>query len=211
MHKQNRSIQVMLPSLASGLFVIGLSLLGLAIATFYYLSGNGTIYDFLFGPNSSAELIRQSKGTVEALSNTVFGNPVLNKILYFAFWMIVGLLVYFLLFVVIKGTSTAVADIEEATYKNASFSEKLQNIITKLTIRLILIIAWITYWIFFIKTLVPFSVLYTHVGINDFPRLNGWLYTTLGVLVIIASLHVHLIFMRLIALRVRLFGTEDGL
>ena len=209
MQSQRRLIQVMLPSLTSSLLTIGLSLVTLSLATFYYLSGNGAIYNYLFGPNSSTELIRQSQGSISAFSNTVFGNPLLNKILYFAFWMVVGLLVYFLLYVIIKGTGSAVEDFEEAGYKNAHVEEMLQGIVSRLAIRAILVVTWVIYWIFFVKTLLAFSILSTRVGITNFPDLNGWLYTALGVLVLIASLHVHVIFMRLIALKVRLFDSSD--
>jgi len=56
----------------------------LAVASLSYLAGSGLIYNFLFGSGSSIELIQTSRGTFSAFNNTVFGNPTLNKVLYFA-------------------------------------------------------------------------------------------------------------------------------
>ncbi|MGH7249945.1 MAG: hypothetical protein ACREGC_03140, partial [Minisyncoccia bacterium] len=206
---QKRFIQVMLPSLASSLIIVGISLTGFAIATFYYLSGNGAIYNFLFGPDSSAELISQSRGSFDAITSTIFGNPLLNKILYFAFWMIVGLLVYFMLYVIIKGAATAAEDIEEAKYKNAQPNKLVQGIITRLAVRAILVVAWMIYCVLFIKTLLPFSVLSMKIGVVNFTSPDGWFYTIIALFVLVTSLHLHVIFMRLITLKVRLIDSAD--
>lgn len=209
MHKQNRLLQVMLPSLASAVSVIIFGGVVLTAATFYYLSGSGLIYNFLFGNNSSVELQSQSRSTIVSFSNTVFGNPTLNKILYFAFWMLIGLLVYFLLYIVIKGTSSAVEEIEESKYTNASTKELTNQIIYRLLIRVVLIVSWIIYWILFIKSVLPFCVTATRVGAANLPSWNGISYMLLAGLLFALSLHVHIIFMRLISLRVRLLNSSD--
>lgn len=195
------------PSLLSGLLTIFLSLGVLAISLFSYTSGSGLIYDYLFGPNSSAELIRSASGSVDAFTNTVFGNSTLNKILFFCFWMVIGLIVYLILYLVFKGTSEAAQDIQEAGYVNSRGKELLRAIETRLAVRTVVIVIWAVYWVFFVKTLVPFSILSGRVGGAAFPAPNGWIYSGLGLIVLVLSIHIHLIFLRLTALKLRLFSS----
>lgn len=209
MHKNNRFRLLVIPSFSSGLLTVTLSAAALVVATVSYFAGNGLVYDYLFGPHSSTELIRQSKGTISALNNTVFGNSVLNKILYFGFWMLVGLVVYILLYSLLKGTAAAAEDIQETTYKNMRFREMLTNLGTRLAVRAAALIAWALYWVVFIKILLPFSVLSARVGGGDLPAPSGWLYGLLGLVVLILSTHIHLILLRLVTLRSRLFDSAE--
>jgi hypothetical protein len=184
--------------------VVILAIALLVITGVYYALGNGTIYEFLLGKDSSAELISQSKGSLDTFSNTVFGNPILNKLLYFAFWMLIGLVVYFILYFIIRGASNTVENIEEAQYKSSRANDMLESTSFRLAVRLAFIGVWVGYCVVFLKLLLPFSVLSTRIAISDFPDPTGLLYGVLGVTVLLLSLHLHVVFLRLIALRVRL-------
>ncbi len=209
MQHSNRIKLLLTPSLLGGLTTVLLSTGVLGIAVYSFLAGKGAIYEYLFGPNSSAELIRQSRGTAGAFGDTVFGNQTLTKILYFAFWMIVGLVVYIILHAVIKGAAVAAEDIQESTYKNVRIREMLTNIGTRLAVRLAVLIAWIIYWAFFIKTLLPLSILLARSGASNLPSPTGWLYGLSGLAILVLCVHIHLIFLRLIMLRARLFESEE--
>ncbi len=205
----NRLGKILSASLLSTLMSILLAVAVLAGATYSYTVGNGMIYDYLFGPNSSAELIKQSRGAVSVVSNTIFGNPTLNKVLYFGFWMFVGLLAYIMFYTLLRGTSKVAKDIEESTYKNRQPGVALENFGLRLAARVGALIGWSLFWVFFIQTLLPFSVLSARIGISNFPSLSGWLYGGLGLVVLALSIHIHVIFARLVALRFRLFSTME--
>lgn len=211
MTKQNNFIKVALPSLGSGITVLLLTA-GLVLASaFYYSTGNGAVYDFLFGPDSSSELIGQSKGIFDTFSNTLFGNPTLNKLLYFAFWMLVGLIVYFILYFLVKGASSTVENIEESQYKSSRVNDVLQSVGFRLAVRVGFLVVWMGYWIVFVKLILPFSVMATRVGIANLPEVQSLLYFVLGLIVLILGLHLHVVFMRLIMLRVRLTGSSESI
>jgi hypothetical protein len=197
------------PSLLSGISTLLISVLALVFASWSYSVGSGAVYDFLFGPNSSGELIQTSRSTISAFGDTVFGNPTLNKILYLAFWMFVGLIVYLILFVIIKGTSSAAEEVQETGYANVNRTGQLKMFGVRAGIRLLVAVAWFVYSIFFIKILLPFSVLSARVGAGQLPQLSGWLYGIMGLLVLAVSLHIHVIFLRLVLLRVRVSGSVE--
>jgi len=181
----------------------------LAVASLSYLAGSGLIYNFLFGSGSSIELIQTSRGTFSAFNNTVFGNPTLNKVLYFAMWMLIGLCVYLILYSLGRGAVNAAKEVEEAGYTNINKKDQLKNFGSRAAARLASLIAWFIYCAFFVKVLLPFSILSVRIGAGNIPALDGWFYGLLGLAVLVLSLHIHLVFARLIALRVRIFHTDD--
>lgn len=195
------------PSSLSGCLVVVASVLILLGATWSYSVGSGAMYDFLFGKNSSVELISSSQSALAAFANTVFGNPTLNKILYFAFWMLVGLFVYVVLFALLRGTSTAIRDAQEATYTNVKKLELFKSVVVRFGLRLVVILAWVIYWIFFVEILFPFSILAARIGLSELPRIMGWIYSPLSLLIMVLSLHIHTVFVRLLVLRVRLYDS----
>jgi len=208
MHKR-RSGSVLFPSVSSGLGVILVAAAVILVAFLAYTAGNGIIYRFLFGANSSTELIQTSRSTIAAFSNTVFGNPLLNKILFFAFWMLVGLVVYMVLYGFIRGTSSAAEDINESHFLNTDRHETVRTFEIRTGIRSIALFGWIIYLVFFFKILFPFSILMTRIGVTDYPAFHAWLYGLSGLIILTSCLHIHVIFLRLIMLRTRLFDSND--
>ncbi len=200
---------LLLPSLLSAITTLSVSAVVLLAAVFSLSNGSGLIYDYLFGPGSSSDLISSARGSVDAFNNTVFGNVLLNKILYFGLWMLVGLLVYMILYLVIRGASAAAEDFEQTTYKNANAELLMREFAGRAGLRAIAALCWFMYWIFFIKTLLPFSVLSARIGADAMPGMNGWVYGAVGLLTIMLSTHIHVIFLRLVALKARLFGAQS--
>jgi len=114
---------VLTPSTFSFFATVGSSLLILVVAGVSYASNTGLVYDYLFGNNSSSKLIEDSQSTLSLFSTTVFGNPALNKVLFLAFWMVVGLIVYLLISGIGAGASEAEEVIEQSKYVHAQSSQ----------------------------------------------------------------------------------------
>ena len=206
--KFKRFRTLLAPSLLSGSLTIVISVAILLGATWSYRTGSGVIYDFLFGRNSSEELIRTSQSAVSAFTSTIFDNSILNKVLYFAFWLLVGLMVYIVLYLLIRGTSSAVEDAREATYTNIQKQEVARSLGLRLGLHLLVAAGWAIYWVFFVKILFPFSILATRSGLSQLPHAIGWIYSPLGLVIMAVSIHMHVVFLRLLVLRVRLYGSN---
>jgi hypothetical protein len=179
------------------------------IVGFSYQAGKGSVYNYLFGKGSSTESIASSKSTLSALNNTVLGNAALNKVLYFAFWMLIGLLVYIILYAVLRGTGAAAEDIKEAGYTNIDKTQLLHNFAARFTARLAGIFAWIVFSIIFLKVLLPFSSLAARNASTNFLSFSGIVYSLAGFIVLLLSLHVEVILIRFMFLRVRLFSQQE--
>jgi hypothetical protein len=208
---KNRSklLVLLTPSLSSLVLCLSLSAITMFVVGFSFQAGKGSIYNYLFGKGSSTELIATSRDTFGALNNTILGNAILNKILYFAFWMLIGLLVYIILFAVLRGTGAAAEDIKEAGYANIRRSDLLQNFAIRFTSRLAGIFAWLVFSIVFIRVLLPFCSLAARTASSDVMSINGLIYGLAGFIVLFLSLHVEVILIRFIFLRVRLFSQQE--
>jgi|GEM_PF-977005 len=208
--KQLRFIwAVIQPSLFSSTITVLICGAILLTAMLSYGTRSGMIYDFLFGPNSSSALIQTSKLSLDNITTKVFGNPLLNKAIFYMFWMFVGLVVYTILSSIIGGVNTVTADVEQSLNVNDTQGENRKTMKFRLTIRLLILTGWALYSVFYIKILLPYGVLASRIGVGDFPAIKGLLYISAGLAVLFISLHLNVILLRLFLLKLRVFSGEE--
>ncbi|MGZ6004862.1 MAG: hypothetical protein ACXWLH_01790 [Candidatus Saccharimonadales bacterium] len=207
--QHSKYLVILSPSLISLTISLFISAGLMVIVGLSNAAGKGTIYNYLFGPGSSTELISSSKSTLSALNNTILGNAILNKILYFAFWMVVGLIVYIILYAFLRGTGEATEEIKEAGYANIKRDKILQDFAIKFAVRIAAVLGGIVFSIIFLKTLLPFASLSTKNATEDLLSPNGVAYILAGFLVLMLSCHIELILIRFMALKVRLFSQQE--
>lgn len=199
------------PSLASGVAaVLGAGLL-LLIANLSYLLNSGLIYETIFGKGSPYDLVQTSHDTISLLTHTVLSNTLLNKVLFFAFWMMIGLFVYITVITFSQTVSQAGEEVHSLHYIHAHKQLIERNLLVRLALRLGGILAAIIYIWIFLSLLLPFSIFASRIGLAELNRVVGWLYILLSWLVLTLSLHIAVIIVRLISLKPRLFGGWDSL
>ena len=199
---------ILSPSVSSS--AVGIVMAGAvyAVVIFSTSIGNGTIYDWLLGPHSSAGQIQKAHGTFAALSTTILGNNILNQVLFFGMWVLVGIAVYVVLIILGHEFSELHHMQQDFGYANARLSQVMAYHGLRLFIRSIVLAGWGLYWLFFVRIFVPFSLLCAHIGSGQLGTVTGWLYAVAGFLVLVVTLHLHLVFMRLLLLRTRLFDEQ---
>ncbi len=194
---------------ASLLFIIIMTFLLLASANLSFLSESGLLQNTVFGSGSQAGLMEISSsawGTIEA---TVFGNDIVNRILFFGFWMLIGLVVYILITTFGQMVAETGHQIEAMTYVHARRTLIEGDIVLRLAMRSVAILGLgVWSWIFF-KLLLPFSVAASRVFLASLKEPINWFYGSLGLAVLLLSLHVFIILLRLLILRPRLYGGWD--
>ena len=197
------------PSLASWVAILGGSLLIMAGVALAYLNETGLFYEYLFGPDSSATLISSASSTIAAFNETVFGNPLLNKFLFFLFWMIVGLVVYVVISSIGEGLSDAEQAVESSMYVHAQRRKIAANFQLKVILRLIAAALLVIFISFFWRILLPFAVLASRIVAGDANRASNWIYGFSGYIVLGGSLYIGLVLLRFFALKPRLYGGTD--
>jgi hypothetical protein len=197
------------PSVSSLVGAILLTLLILVGSSIAYSAQNGFIYELLLGPGSSTALIETSKGVITTFNETVFGNTLLNKVLFFGFWMCVGLVVYMVVTGVGSGISEADKTVQALQYSNLRRSQLQSSLVLRTLLRIIFVVVWVFYGLVFIKIFMPYSILSTRVGLNELSQPSGWFYILSAIVVLMVSLHLHTVLARLVCLRPRVFGGWD--
>lgn len=198
------------PSWASAVACIITSIVVLTISSLAYNARTGFLYSVLFGPDSSADLIQSGRDTIDTLVQATFGNSILNKLIFFAFWCLIGLVIYF----VLSGIGRTGAAISETAHRFHYFNARRKQFEEELGLRLIVgaiaVLVGFLYLTFFFRTLLPFSILSARIGISSLNDAGGWLYLLAGFATLSISLHFIIVLLRLLLLRPRLTsGWED--
>lgn len=184
----------------------GISLAVMVIAGFAYVTRNGLFYEYLFGSGSSVALIEASSSTLAALNETIFGNTVLNKLLFFVFWMVIGLIVYVFISGIGSGVSSAEHTLEEVTFVNAQKLRLGSELGLKVVLRIIAAGLLLIYGILMVQILVPFGILCARIVAGNIREPFNWLYGLLGFFVLSASIYIGTVLLRFFLLRPRVFG-----
>jgi len=195
----------------SGVMTTTLAVVLLVAVNFSYLLRSGVIYDAIFGRGTPYDLIQSSRDTISLINQTVLGNPVLNKVLFFGFWVMVGLLVYALITTFGQSIAETEEEIKSLNYIHARKTQIEQELFLRLALRLGGLLAAFIYGWIFIRLIFPFCVYASRVGLANLSHLSGWLYLALSFVILLPALHGIVIVLRLIVLRPRLYGGWDNL
>ncbi len=183
----------------------------LAGANFSYLLRSGLIYDLIFGKGTPYDLIQTSRDTVSVINQTVLGNPLLNKLLFFGFWMMVGLVVYAVISTFGQTLAETGEELKSLRYIHARKTQIEQDILLRLSLRITGVLAAFLYGWLFMRLILPFCVFASRVGLGSLSQISGWFYLLLSLVVLLLALHAIVVIARLIVLRPRLYGGWDGL
>lgn len=196
------------PSFISG---IGCGLITCAVIAFVawiHITDNGLFYDFLFGRFGVTTALITAPQNISVFQQAVFNSPVTYYFVIGIAAIMVGILVYALLQGVGRIREEALIVASELRTHNPHLKSTVYNDLSRLGVRLASLAAWLIYWIVFIDLVWPFVVSLMQVGLIDISASHpsGWLYICAATLLWAVSVHMHVTFMRLCALRLRLFG-----
>lgn len=200
---------ILQPSVASFMTALTLSSL-LFVSVFLGLGNSGTsFYELLFGPASTPELISSTRSTFDSLSQSFFGNPLINNVLFFGFWLLIGLVAY----AFVSGTGATIGAahqlVEEEKMIHAHKQNLEKELITRLVLRAAALLAWVLYMVVFLRLFLPFAMLSFQVATQASFSVSSVYTTALGYLVIFTSLHLHVVLLRCLLLRPRVIGGWD--
>jgi hypothetical protein len=199
------------PTLLSSAVTLFTAVALLAVANLSSLNRSGQLYDFIFGPGTPIDLIQRSRDTLTAINQTVFGNTVLNQVLFFGFWMMIGLFVYITIAIAREALSDTDQAVRYLRYVHARRQLIRHNFWVRTALRTGGLLAAVLYGWILIRLLLPFCIFCTRVGLSELNLLSGWGYCLLGLTTLLVVLHGGIIIARLIAVRPRLFGEWDSL
>lgn len=199
------------PTFLSSVVTGATALILLTVANFSYLLRSGLIYDAIFGKGTPYDLIESSRTAAAAINQTVLGNSLLNKLLFFGFWIMIGLLVYALLSTVGQTIAETEQELKSLRYIHARRAQIEQDILLRLALRFTGLLAAFIYGWIFIRFILPFCIFASRVGLGNLSQPSGWFYLVLSPVVLLVALHIIVIILRLIVLRPRLYGGWENI
>ncbi len=209
MHPLKNISKLITPSTASIALSLVLTVVIVGAGLWFTDIRTGVLFNALtFGSNAPDTTITTSLTTINQLNDRIFGNELLNKFLFYGLWLMIGCLVYVLVSAIIAFGGESVEAVEEMKYVNASRAGLERVFLSRLGTRIIAIILEVLYSLFFLRLILPYSTYAIHVGVNQTQLLPALGYIGLGTAVLMAGWHVHVVLIRLVALKTRLFESN---
>lgn len=199
------------PSLFSSALLIIITCLFVATGVWGYLSDSDIFESYLFGPSGLATALLTAPDLSTLLSSAIFRSPVTYAIVIFASAIIIG----FLVFEILEGTRRVVRQSSVLWYRLHSPQEGLkaasQATLARLGVRITAIFGWMLYILIFITILMPFCVTLFELGVGNIltNSMWGWLFSAGATVLFAGCMHLHVVFLRLVLLRPRIFGGVD--
>lgn len=203
---QRRLLQLLLqPSLFSGTVIFILTCAVLGSSAWAYISSQQLFYDYLFGPYGLETYLWQHAAHATSVRDAFLASPIA----YYIIVTLVATAIGFAVYVVLQ----LLGVLSQAAHTYGQTRNRLHAVVSsRPLVRILGLLGWAAFGAFFFSTLLPFSLLSVQQG-SERIRLHdishGALYCLLAVGVLAWSLHLHVIFMRLVWLRPRVFGGDN--
>lgn len=207
--QQTRLLGILLtPSLLSisACLVIAFGVLGITVLP--YAVQNSFIASLAsIDPVNLAAIIAQTETHMALVASTILDRTEFYAVFVTVVAAIIGLMVFTTLELLTRGADDIKESIEELRYAKSRFKEQIEReVALRWVIRGGAMIGWILYALLWLNVVLLFAIFIVRIGTTLAPDLVGIGYVLFGTLILIASIHIHVIFMRLILLRPRVFG-----
>lgn len=194
------------PSAFSLVASLSLTTIILVSSVLSYSRQNDFLIRLLHGSDGVVSGFEQSKSFIDEMNHLIFGNSILNNVLFFVFWICLGLMSYFVVSFIGQSYETITKHVEKMKYVNAQPKKAVHSLVQRLAVKSVVLIVWLLYCFLFLRFFVPFSILSTRVGLSELPSGQGVLFLIVAYLVLLVCIHLHAILLRLFMLRLRVFG-----
>lgn len=191
-------------------FILGITLL--ALGNWSYAAKNPILKDYFFGPSGLANKFQTPSSDLWSTALQYFDKPITYNILILFVALLCGLMVYVFLEGFSRGIGSAKASIDQLQSGTGTTQKAMRlEFIARWSLRSLSVIGWVVYWSFWLGLLLPFSVLAARGIVTSMLDGSAWWNALLGLLLVMLSLHIHVVFLRLIVLRPRVFGGQRAI
>jgi len=189
------------PSWLSGIIsaVAGIAVAVVPITLSHY-RGSGVEFEYL--------QYHSGQSSFSAVSHGLLSNSVVANLPLIIFWALLGLVVYQFAMSTFRAIQNAAEVTAQLTYVHASRSKLMALALTHLLIRLGVAVLWLPYILVFFHQLLPYCISAALAGSAEISTVNGPLYIGLAVVVMTAAVHLHVVLLRLLLLKPRLFTSN---
>ncbi len=196
------------PSLVSGIICTVATIVVMVVIAWSHIANDSLFYDALFGRFGVATALLFVPSNTFVIQDAILNSPITYYLIIGIAAITVGVLVYALL----QGVNRFREEVDIVAIELRTHDPNLKGTVyddlSRLGVRLASLAAWLIYCIVFINLVWPFVVslmLLALIDINTGDQ-SGWLYIGAATILFAISLQLHVVFIRLCTLRMRLFG-----
>lgn len=203
---------LLLPSIFSMMIALLITSLLLGLGVWSYFTQNPLFYDYFFGQQGLVTILQNAPDGPTAFLDALLAKTATYNIAVLLVAAGVGFSLYIGLQVFerfIAGTAGAFDAIHSSSGQ-ARMTIEIE-VGARAAIRVVTFVLWIVYWFFFTKIVLPYCVILTQIGADELNNWTGWGYGIAAFGLLLASLHLHVIFLRLFMLRPRIFGGQNDI
>jgi len=142
----------------------------------------------------------------QTITDNLADNKVVSNLPLFLFWAALGVIIYLFATSCWEIFDKAEELREELEYVNAPRRHMLRNTFVSLLLRLVFLVLWLGYLRLFLQVILPYVLAAVHVAAIDLVSVTGAGYILLSLIILFIALQINVIFLRMIWLRLRLFG-----
>lgn len=196
------TIAVLSPSILSGIVMAIMAIMAVFITFVAAYGSNGALQQGLFAAHSL------SAPSYHQITDSLAHNALASNAPLFLMWAAVGLIVYLFAVNIVTALGKGVQMEEQLNYVNSQRAKLIRYEIIIMFIRVGVLLGWLVYLQIFIRLLLPYALSAVSAARLDnlAPEVGLITLVTVGLFI---GLHVHLVFLRLLLLKTRVFGDQD--
>ncbi len=154
----------------------------------------------------SRSVVDQQQGVYANIAFEAQQSSFLDTLPLLITWACIGLLVYYFAAAIAKSIGQAAAMREKLDYVHASRKDIKRQAFTSLGVRVLATLGWFLFIKISIAVIVPYALASANAAAAEF-SLASVGYAVLAVVVLYADVVVHAVFLRLVVLKPRVFGS----
>lgn len=147
-----------------------------------------------------------ASATYQDVAANFASNSFLGQLPLLVTWACVGLIVYFFAMAIVRSLGNVVTMREELTFVNAAREDTLRRAWQSLAIRVAATIGWVIFIRLSLTYIVPYALAAANAASTGWTLMNAGL-AVLAVIILYVDVYIHAIFLRLVLLRTRVFGS----
>ena len=199
---------LILPSYGSGIATFVVSLVFLGYSAWLFISNNQLFYGAIFGPYGVKTLVWQNSLALNSWQQLLFSSSIAYYIALLGVAIIVGMTVFTVLQAfgfLVRGSSELLHEALDVRRRTS------RELFYRLALRVVAIVGWGMYLSAFFSSILPTILSANQVGIERIQAQEyfGAVDSIGAFLGLILALHMHVIFLRTVLLKARVFGGED--
>lgn len=207
--KKNKSVDILIaPSFFSACASLLFVLYIFASNIWVTLKNNSFIQQISEVLKERKELLESSDTVTAIFSGDILDSKLLNEVFYILSWAFVGILVYFCYLILTKGFDEFMRMISVRNIVSRNKSKYAHDYVSRIFFRLFMLIILMFYLTMFLQVFLPVSISCIIAG-SEFSSLDDFKYLFLGLVLLILTTHLFTILIRLLFMRIRVFGGID--